>query len=337
MTGEHMGESNRARGEHWPPPPDAVPRTRAEIVAAHGPGAERTWRRVRHGMYVPPGAEVTAQVRALAELRARPTAVLSGAAAARAWGHPCVAADVPEIVLIGRDDGGRAAACVSEPVTIRRRRLAGRARRCELAIGAGGTATILVAGPLDATIDCVANLPEDEAIAFLDGAIRVWRIDDALRRWAGESGRDGAARMRELLQWVDWRAESRPESLLRTKLRRAGQGQWVPQLMVLVGSGKRWIDLGDHDLRIGLEYHGQGHWKDAEARRSDALRVNEFREVGWLIIEVTALDLFRDFDSLLRRIDEHRRRIEAERAADLAWRRGKAIDGMRLRLNRWLK
>lgn len=248
-----------------------------------------------------------------------------------------MAADVPEIVLIGRDDGGRAAACVSEPVTIRRRRLAGRARRCELAIGAGGTATILVAGPLDATIDCVANLPEDEAIAFLDGAIRVWRIDDALRRWAGESGRDGAARMRELLQWVDWRAESRPESLLRTKLRRAGQGQWVPQLMVLVGSGKRWIDLGDHDLRIGLEYHGQGHWKDAEARRSDALRVNEFREVGWLIIEVTALDLFRDFDSLLRRIDEHRRRIEAERAADLAWRRGKAIDGMRLRLNRWLK
>lgn len=332
-----MGESNRARGEHWPPPPDAVPRTRAEIVAAHGPGAERTWRRVRHGMYVPLGAEVTAQVRALAELRARPTAVLSGAAAARAWGHPWVAADVPEIVLIGRDDGGRAAACVSEPVTIRRRRLAGRARRCELAIGAGGTATILVAGPLDATIDCVANLPEDEAIAFLDGAIRVWRIDDALRRWAGESGRDGAARMRELLQWVDWRAESRPESLLRTKLRRAGQGRWVPQLMVLVGSGKRWIDLGDHDLRIGLEYHGQGHWKDAEARRSDALRVNEFREVGWLIIEVTALDLFRDFDSLLRRIDEHRRRIEAERAADLAWRRGKAIDGMRLRLNRWLK
>ena len=56
-----------------------------------------------------------------------------------------------------------------------------------------------------------------------------------------------------------------------------------------------------------------------------------------LIIEVTALDLFRDFDSLLRRIDEHRRRIEAERAADLAWRQGKAIDGMRLRLNRWLK
>ena len=107
--------------------------------------------------------------------------------------------------------------------------------------------------------------------------------------------------------------------------------------MVLVGSGKRWIDLGDHDLRIGLEYNGQGHWKDAEARRSDALRVNEFREVGWLIIEVTPLDLFRDFDSLLRRIDEHRRRIEAERAADLAWRRGKAIDGMRLRLNRWLK
>ncbi|MFC3850395.1 hypothetical protein ACFORJ_09505 [Corynebacterium hansenii] len=315
-------------GDAWPPAPEAVPRTRAELIAGHGIGAERTWRRVRRGMYVPPGADVTPQVRALAEVRARRGAVLSGASAARACGHPWVADRVPEVVLVREphNSGG---------VVLSGRRPCRPARACPLQVD-GGEVAVLVADPLDVTIDCVAALPDDEAIAFLDGAIRVWGIDRALREWA-RGGRPGAQRMRELLKWSDWRAESRPESLLRTKLRRAGAGRWVPQFMVAVGGGKRWVDLGDPDYRIAVEFHGEGHWRDAEARRRDALRVNELREVGWCVIEVTILDVFRDFDALLRRIGEHRRRIDAERDGDLAWRRGKAIDAMRMRVNRWLR
>lgn len=337
---------DKAGAETWPPPPHAVPRTRAELIAAHGIGAERTWTRVRRGLYLPPGTDVTPQVRALAEVRARPAAVLSGAAAARAWGHPWVANCVPEMVLLGGAEGGNGVQQVEADVTILRRKPARKLRRCALSIrddgsdiGAAGPGevTITIAEPLDVTIDCVAALPDDEAIAFLDGAIRAWGIDRQLREWANRSGRTGAKRMRELLDWTDWRAESRPESLLRTKLRRAGQSQWVPQYMVLVASGKRWVDLGDHDYRISIEFLGQGHWQDAESRRADAQRVNELRETGWTVIEVTILDVFRDFDALLRRIDEHRRRIDAERAQDIAWRRSKTVEAMRGRVNRWIK
>lgn len=328
---------DKAGAETWPPPPHAVPRTRAELIAAHGIGAERTWTRIRRGLYLPPGTDITPQVRALAEVRARPAAVLSGAAAARAWGHPWVANCVPEIVLVDYDDGGRATNHTAPGLHLRRRRPIRKLRHCELAPGEFEGATIRMADPVDVTIDCVAMLPDDEAIAFLDGAIRAWGIGRNLREWAAGSEQTGTIRMRELLEWADWRAESRPESLLRTKLRRAGQSQWVPQYMVLVASGKRWVDLGDHDYRISIEFLGQGHWQDAESRRADAQRVNELRETGWTVIEVTILDVFRDFDALLRRIDEHRRRIDAERAQDLAWRRGKEIDAMRRRVNRWFK
>lgn len=335
--GRGPSSSNDARDETWPPPPDTVPRTRAEIIAVHGIGAERTWRRVRQGMYLPPGVDVTPQVRVLAEVRARTGAVLSGATAARAWGHPWVVDEAPDVVLVGRDDGGRAKREAARGIHVRRRHPIGEPRRCDLPLDDGERAHIRIAAPLDVTIDCVALLPDDEAIAFLDGAIRVWSIDGALRNWAENSGQAGATRMRELLGWSDWRAESRPESILRTKLRRAGEGHWVPQHMVLVASGKRWVDLADLDYHLSLEFLGLGHWKNAETRRRDAQRVNELREAGWPVIEVTILDVFRDFDALLRRIREHRRRIDAERAQDFAWRRGKAIAAMRMVVNRWLQ
>ncbi|MFD5868835.1 hypothetical protein ACFWGD_09530 [Corynebacterium sp. NPDC060344] len=352
--GRVASSSNDEVPRTWPPPPWTVPRTRAEMIAGHGIGAERSWTRVRQGMYLPRDVDVTPQVTALAEVRARPSATLSGATAARAWGHPWVAACVPEIVLVPRvpaEASKRAAAGGQGDgitvITSSRRPVHG-TERCVLSIdaaaagakggsanGGGAEVSIPIASVVDVTIDCVAALPDDEAIAFLDGALRAWGIGDQLRTWAGSSRRAGAKRMRELLDWADWRAESRPESLLRTKLRRAGQGQWVPQFMVNVASGKRWVDLGDPDYRIDLEFLGQGHWQDAEARRADAQRVNELREVGWTIIEVTILDVFRDFDQLLERIEQHRRRIDAERARDLAWRRNKTVEAARRIVNRW--
>ncbi|QGS34198.1 hypothetical protein FOB82_03815 [Corynebacterium xerosis] len=55
-----------------------------------------------------------------------------------------------------------------------------------------------------------------------------------------------------------------------------------------------------------------------------------------MMIEVTALDLFRNFDELVRRIEEYRRAVDAERDAELAWRRRRAIDGAKAQTRRWL-
>ncbi|WP_295624339.1 endonuclease domain-containing protein [uncultured Corynebacterium sp.] len=312
----------------WPPPPGSVPRSRAEIVAEHGTTAERAWTRVRHGMYVPPGVEVTPRVRAFAEVRARPGAVLSGATAAHAWGHPWVCDALVDIVVVDPASGCRADA--PDGVTTRRGGLVDKHET--LAIG---DATVPVAGRLDVTIDCVAALPDHEAIAFLDGAIRAWRIHPELRAWADGGRGRGATRMRRLLDWTDWRAESRLESLLRTLLRRAGLTGWVPQWPVLTRGGMRWIDLGDPMYMIGLEYQGGGHWSDAAHRKRDADRANELRDMGWWILEVTALDVFRDFDALVRAIRERREAVVAERKRDLAWRRQRHIDHADNRARGW--
>lgn len=321
---------DQGRGAEWPPPPELVPVTRDELATAHGSRAPRRWHRVRRSMYVSDESLVTPQVIALAEVRAHDGAALSGATAARALGHPWVAAEVPEIVQVNhlpRPD--------PPTVDIGCRDLVGPIHRCRLRTSAGD-AVVAVAGPVDVTIDCVAKLPDDEAIAFLDGAIRIWNIHDELLRWADAGRGRGTRRMRELLTWADWRAESRPESLLRTKLRLAGQPEWVPQLMVGINGVTRWLDLGDADYRIAIDYHGADHWKTPEARKRDAARVNDLRQQGWWPLEVTALDLFRDFDALLRRIDEYRRSVDAERARGLEWRRGRAIDAARAHVATWL-
>lgn len=183
-------------------------------------------------MYVPRGEEVTAQVRALAELRARPTAVLSGPAAARAWGHPWVADFVEDVIVI--TPGEHPGSTIPAGISIRRGALDDDIVHADI----GGT-PLRLAGPLDVTIDCVEKLSDPEAIAFLDGAIRAWDIESRLKEWAATNRGRGAKRMRELLQWVDWRAESRPESLLRTLLRRSGCTGWVPQFLVHVRGGSR--------------------------------------------------------------------------------------------------
>lgn len=240
-------------------------RARAEIVVAHGPGAERTWRRVRHGMYVPPGEKVTAEVRALAELRARPTAVLSGPAAARAWGHPWVADFVEDVIVI--TPGEHPGSTIPAGISIRRGALDDDIVHADI----GGT-PLRLAGPLDVTIDCVEKLSDPEAIAFLDGAIRAWDIESRLKEWAATNRGRGAKRMRELLQWVDWRAESRPREPAT-------------------------------DIAAALRLHRLG----AAVSRARA-----------------------------RGIEKYRRAVDAERDAELAWRRRRAIDGAKAPTRRWL-
>ena len=125
-----------------------------------------------------------------------------------------------------------------------------------------GDVKLLLAAPVDTTIDCVAALPDDEAVAFLDGALRTWDIGRDLHQWAHQSRKHGCRRMRDLLPRTDARAESRPESILRYRLNSAGYHGWVPQFPVTAGNVGHFIDLADPYHRIALEFHGAGHWDD---------------------------------------------------------------------------
>lgn len=97
--------------------------------------------------------------------------------------------------------------------------------------------------------------------------------------------------LKEVMRMVNPMAESRPESMLRVRLRREGIWGFEPQIPVECDGVTRFVDLGNPKLRIALEYQGAVHFEDAEKRSQDSRRVNELRAAGWVVIEVTWPDL----------------------------------------------
>ena len=300
------------RETRWPPEPEEVPGSWAEIVGKHGESrARRAHRKVSHGFYLPKHLEVTRQSRAIAAARSHRGGVISGATAARAHRHPWPASGLPEIIVAGRSNShSRHGDLGADDI----RRISRNLARPPETVPVGDV-KLLLAAPVDTTIDCVAALPDDEAVAFLDGALRTWDIGRDLHQWAHQSRKHGCRRMRDLLPRTDARAESRPESILRYRLNSAGYHGWVPQFPVTAGNVGHFIDLADPYHRIALEFHGAGHWDDPRQRQADAERANRLRQADWYPIEVTASDLWGNFPRILRSIDEARRTIEEEWAA----------------------
>ena len=254
---------------------------------------------------------MTRQSRAIAAARSHRGGVISGATAARAHRHPWPASGLPEIIVARRSNShSRHGDLGADDIRLISRNLA----RPPETVPAGDV-KLLIAAPVDTTIDCVAALPDDEAVAFLDGALRTWDIGRDLHQWAHQSRKHGCRRMRDLLPRTDARAESRPESILRYRLNSAGYHGWVPQFPVTAGNVGHFIDLADPYHRVALEFHGAGHWDDPRQRQADAERTNRLRQADWYPIEVTASDLWGNFPRILRSIDEARRTIEEEWAA----------------------
>ena len=100
-------------------------------------------------------------------------------------------------------------------------------------------------------------------------------------------------------------AESRPESIVRVRLHRAGFKEWKPQIRVRGREGFYFVDLGDPVLKVGIEYQGAHHF-DREARARDAQRANDLRWAGWTILEVTStiLNSETEWRKVLARVGE---------------------------------
>lgn len=131
--------------------------------------------------------------------------------------------------------------------------------------------------------DVLVKMEFEQQIALLDFLVRqnprLYAILEESREFKGT------------LEWVSHFAESRPESILRVRIRQAGILGFEPQVGVSVGGHMRFVDLGNAELQVGLEYLGAVHFDNAEKRAQDSDRQNELRAVGWVLIEVTWRDL----------------------------------------------
>jgi very-short-patch-repair endonuclease len=248
------------------------------------------WQRPLRGVYadadLPPGPGL--QLRAAAVLMpahaafsGRAAAWLLGATSALGHGDP-VEVSIPSAARWG-PVRGLVVRCVALPapdvVTHR----------------GGGRCT----SPLRTAVDLARSGRAEETVPVLDELLARTGllVPDVLAAAVPGSGADAL----DAICWVDTRAESPPESLVRVQLRRRGLVP-VPQFVVRDARGGfvARVDLAFPERRVAVEYDGAWHAEPGQFAK-DRRRLNALLAAGWRVIHLTAADL-RTPDAVVARV-----------------------------------
>jgi hypothetical protein len=142
--------------------------------------------------------------------------------------------------------------------------------------------------------------------AVLDGgrSLPLATIAELRQGMARFARRRGAKRIAEAVDYVRTEVDSRPESLLRMLLVRAGLDEPHVNVPLFDRFGKR---IGRPDLLypnagLAIEYEGDIHRIDKERFRRDIARREQFEDAGTRVIRVTSDDLFGEPDALIARV-----------------------------------
>lgn len=269
---------------------------------AAAPDLDRPFRGVRSIRAAETALE---RVAALAP-RLRHGQLIGGETAMRVWGYPhpgTWSIDAPITVVVATGSA-----------RVRSRGITG-LRLAEGRAHPWRIGEIPVVDPVTALFMCAGTLTDDQMVIALDAmtstadnypGLREGRptltpidIEQCLRAWVRFPGsrrvRDGLSRTRDGV-------ESPKETETRLLLVTGGLPEPVVQHEihengVLIARS----DLAYPDLRIAIEYEGDGHRTSRDQWRRDVQRQRELEDLGWIVIRVTQLDLV-DTRPLLDRI-----------------------------------
>jgi hypothetical protein len=134
--------------------------------------------------------------------------------------------------------------------------------------------------------------------------IRPFTSIEALRLALEDFHGRGARRAASALDLVRCGAESRPETLLRLLLQRAGLPEPLPNRDVrdAAGRGLGRADLVYPEFRTVVEYDGDQHRSNRAQYEKDIVRWEGFIEAGWRVVRVRAGGLFANPDDTVRRV-----------------------------------
>jgi hypothetical protein len=120
----------------------------------------------------------------------------------------------------------------------------------------------------------------------------------------GEFHGRGARRAASALDLARCGAESRPETLLRLLLQRAGLLKPLPNRDARDDAGC-WLgraDLGYPEFLTVVENDGDQHRSSRAHYEKDIIRWERFIEAGWRVVKVRAGGLFANPDATVRRV-----------------------------------
>ena len=247
---------------------------------------DRRFDRVYRNVYWPRGAHLTASDRVYAAwLSTGRQATMAGMSAAVLHASKWVPEDAaPEILATHHRAPagivGHAAAVRADEVCQRN------GIRCTTAARTG--------------FDIGRRLAGDEAIIRIDALLNatgrsVAEISDIAARYPGARH---IRRLRRALDLVDGGAESPQETRVRLILVRGGI---QPRPTTQIHVGRRRVDMGWPQWKVGVEYDGIQHWQTPEQHRDDIARLEFLAAQGWRIVRVVAEHL-RHPDRIVARV-----------------------------------
>lgn len=154
--------------------------------------------------------------------------------------------------------------------------------------------------PARTAYDIGRRVPGDKAIIRIDALLNATRctVGQVERIADRYPGARGIRRLRTALDLADGGAESPKETELRLLLVRDGLPRPTTQIKV----GKRRIDMGWPEPKVGVEYDGEQHWTDPGKHADDIERLEFLASQGWIIVRVSARQLRYDPESVIRRV-----------------------------------
>lgn len=150
-----------------------------------------------------------------------------------------------------------------------------------------------VTSPVRTAFDCLRLLRGAERVVVADALTHLERtsVSEISAYFASQRGLRNLRMAGLLVGQIEPKSESPMESRLRVWLVDSGlprpEAQWV--LRDKAGRFVARLDLAYPALKIAIEYDGAWHWKQ---RREDDRRRDAARRLGWLVIVVSADDLF---------------------------------------------
>jgi very-short-patch-repair endonuclease len=258
------------------------------------------WRRLLPDVYVAADVDLDHRLRCRAALvyagAARPGVAISGLSAAACWGVDLLSAGSPVELTVDR--GARVR---SRPPDLR-------VIRSELAsrdvtmIG-----SVTVTSPERTVLDVLRRSPRVDGIVLLDAMLqrRVVALSTLESASAAWCGRRGGAKIAAALRDAEPRSESPMETRTRLVIVDLSLPRPVAQYVIRDNDGRfvARVDLAYPVERVALEYEGDHHRERATFRR-DIARVNALIALGWIVIRVTADDIYRNPEQLTQRIAE---------------------------------
>jgi hypothetical protein len=146
-------------------------------------------------------------------------------------------------------------------------------------------------------VDCMRNLPWDEAVAIVNSAIRADDFTQAeVKRIAERTKGRGRRRICEVAAAVTGQCANPLEAVLYAQALLVPGLDVVPQHSIVVPGTTRTLhpDLGDPALMIAIEAEGFGSHSTPRQLTSDCRRYNTFALLGWYVIRFSWWHVFHE-------------------------------------------